>query len=128
LCNDGNFQIKLNQNNEISILTEEVNPTTQIVREAMRIVSKDVRLPKVIKDKLVTEQEALEEASWRFNPLKKLDGEFLRAAFIKGAKWQAERMYSREEVIELLNQYRQFTWKEGSTLTDLQHWIQQNLK
>jgi hypothetical protein len=39
-------------------------------------------------------QETLEEASWRFNPLKKLDGEFLRAAFIKGAKWQQERSYS----------------------------------
>lgn len=47
-------------------------------------------------------QETLEEASWKFNPLKKLDGEFLRAAFIKGAKWQAERMYSEEEVLELL--------------------------
>jgi len=43
-------------------------------------------------------QETLEEASWRFNPLKKLDGEFLRAAFIEGARWQAERMYS--EAIE----------------------------
>jgi hypothetical protein len=43
-------------------------------------------------------QETLEEASWKFNPLKKLDGEFLRAAFIKGAKWQSERMY--DEAIE----------------------------
>jgi hypothetical protein len=47
-------------------------------------------------------QETLEEASWKFNPLKKLDGEFLRAAFIAGAKWQAERMYSEEEVLELI--------------------------
>jgi len=49
-----------------------------------------------------TEQETLEEASWKYNPLKKLDGEFIRAAFINGAKWQAERMYSEEEVIEIL--------------------------
>jgi hypothetical protein len=42
-------------------------------------------------------QETLEQASWRFNPLKKLDGEFLRAAFIKGAEWQQDRMYSEEE-------------------------------
>ena len=47
-------------------------------------------------------QETLEEASWKFNPLKKLDGEFLRAAFIKGAKWQQKRSYSEEEVLELL--------------------------
>ena len=44
-------------------------------------------------------KETLEEASWRFNPLKKLDGEFLRDAFIKGAKWQQEKMYS-EEIIK----------------------------
>jgi hypothetical protein len=28
----------------------KLNPTTQIVREAMRIVSKDVRLPKCVRD------------------------------------------------------------------------------
>ena len=47
-------------------------------------------------------QETLEEASWKFNPLKKLDGEFLRHAFKEGAKWQAERLYSEEEVYNLL--------------------------
>jgi hypothetical protein len=44
-------------------------------------------------------QETLEEASWKYNPLKKLDGEFLRHAFKEGAKWQSERMYSEEEVL-----------------------------
>jgi hypothetical protein len=29
-----------------------------------------------------------------------------RTAWVKGAKWQAERMYSEEEVIELLQKYR----------------------
>lgn len=49
------------------------------------------------------EQETkLEDASWKYNPLKKLDGEFLRAAFKEGAKWQAKRMYSEEEVGEIL--------------------------
>ena len=52
-------------------------------------------------------QETLEQASWRFNPLKKLDGEFLRAAFIKGAEWQQDRMYSEEEVRELFKQYKE---------------------
>jgi hypothetical protein len=36
-------------------------------------------------------EETLEEASWKFNPLKKLDGEFLRHAFKEGAKWQQEQ-------------------------------------
>ena len=44
-------------------------------------------------DKIEPKQETLEEASWKFNPLKKLDGEFLRHAFIEGAKWQEERMF-----------------------------------
>jgi len=43
-------------------------------------------------------QETLEEAALRYNPLKKLDGEFIRQAFKEGAKWQAERMYSEEEL------------------------------
>jgi len=43
-------------------------------------------------------QETLEEASWKYNPLKKLDGEFIRHAFKKGAKWQQERMYSEEDM------------------------------
>jgi hypothetical protein len=48
-------------------------------------------------------QETLEEASWKYNPLKKLDGEFLRHAFKEGAKWQAERMYNKEKVDKLLD-------------------------
>jgi hypothetical protein len=60
-------------------------------------------------------QETLEEASWKFNPLKKLDGEFLRHAFKEGAKsdaakdyWfekfkQAERMYSEEDMMDYSN-------------------------
>jgi len=47
-------------------------------------------------------QETLEEASWKYNPLKKLDGEFIRNAFKEGAKWQQERMYSEGEVLVLL--------------------------
>jgi hypothetical protein len=34
--------------------TLQVNTTTQIVREAMRIVSKDVRSPKVVRQGLVS--------------------------------------------------------------------------
>lgn len=34
--------------------TNGTNTTTQIVREAMRIVSKDVRAPKVVREGLVT--------------------------------------------------------------------------
>jgi hypothetical protein len=60
----------------------------------------------------MNKQETLEEASWKFNPLKKLDGEFLRAAFIKGAKWQQERMYSQQEVLEIVLEYYDFKPKD----------------
>lgn len=35
------------------ILENELNPTTRVVREAMRIVSKDVRIPKCVRDGIV---------------------------------------------------------------------------
>ena len=47
-----------------------------------------------VKDLIDAHKQTLEEASWKHNPLKKLDGEFLRHAFKEGAKWQQERMYS----------------------------------
>ena len=47
-------------------------------------------------------QETLEEASLRYNPIKKLDGEFIRQAFKDGASWQSKRMYSEEEVLDLI--------------------------
>jgi hypothetical protein len=51
------------------------------------------------------EKETLEEAA---NNWIKNTSEFLsvKNGFIEGAKWQAERMYSEEEVIELLQKYR----------------------
>ena len=53
--------------------------------------------------KELIDKHKLEEASWKFNPLKKLDGEFLRHAFKEGAKWQQERSYSREEIFPLVD-------------------------
>lgn len=38
-------------------------------------------------------QETLEEASWRYNPVKKLDGEFIRQAFKDGAKSNSAKDY-----------------------------------
>jgi hypothetical protein len=46
-------------------------------------------------------------------------------AFIAGAKWQAERMYSREEVIELLYKHTEDMFKNK---INLETWIKENLK
>lgn len=38
-------------------------------------------------------KETLEEAAWRYNPVKKLDGEFIRQAFKEGAKSNSAKDY-----------------------------------
>ena len=58
--------------------------------------------------KELIDKQTLEEASWKHNPLKKLDGEFLRHAFKEGAKWQQERSYSEYDM--------KFAYKQGSFL------------
>jgi hypothetical protein len=47
------------------------------------------------------EQETIEEAAERLwnDPSKQLTS---KNSFIAGAKWQAERMYSEEEVLDIL--------------------------
>jgi hypothetical protein len=74
-------------------------------------------------------QETLEEASWKYNPLKKLDGEFLRHAFKEGAKWQQERMYS--EAIEFAEWIRikdfQTTSKNNWIGLDIKYYTTQEL-
>jgi hypothetical protein len=54
-------------------------------------------------------QETLEEAAEKIYPNAGYDdemwcdsGELFREKFIEGAKWQQERMYSEEEVLEIL--------------------------
>lgn len=41
--------------------------------------------------------EEIEDKSWEFNPLKKLDGEFLRGAFRSGAKWIINKIEGGEK-------------------------------
>ena len=68
-----------------------------------------------VKELIDAHKQTLEEASWKYNPLKKLDGEFLRHAFKEGAKsdaakdyWfekfkQQERSYSEEDMNNYAN-------------------------
>ena len=56
------------------------------------------------------EKETLEEAAKRNHNEQKLNTftpYSFTDAFIDGAKWQAERMYSEEEVIELFTKYKE---------------------
>ena len=36
--------------------------------------------------------EDMKEQSWKYNPRKKLDIEFIRAAFVAGAQWYKEQV------------------------------------
>ena len=46
--------------------------------------------------------------------------------FIEGAKWQAERMYSEEEVIDLLAKFRRKNrGKDFIPFKDIQEWFEQ---
>jgi hypothetical protein len=64
-------------------------------------------------------QETLEEASWRYNPVKKLDGEFIRQAFKEGASWQAERMYSDEDMKQFAEWLIKINFNYTSNISDI---------
>ena len=66
-------------------------------------------------------KETLEEESWKYNPLKKLDGECIRVAFINGAKWQAERMYSEEDMISFAEFVATYTDKNRNVHGQMLH-------
>jgi hypothetical protein len=71
------------------------------------------------------EQETLEEAAERLFTEEKYPTSFetLRKAFISNAKWQAERMYSEEEVKQIIDA----TLIEHSdfVLADIPEWFEQ---
>jgi hypothetical protein len=70
----------------------------------------------------------LEEAAWKYNPLNKLDGVFIRQAFTDGAKWQAERSYSEEDLREAFKQSRQaliFEKDMPPVYNDFEEWFEQ---
>ena len=48
-----------------------------------------------------------------------------KLGYIEGAKWQAKRTYSEEEVINLLNEFsRHLIFNKSSDLT-INHWFEQ---
>ena len=65
-------------------------------------------------------QETLEEVAER---LASTTDEF--NMFIAGAKWQQERIYSEEEVIELLNNFRIYSYNHGCGSSEFLEWFEQ---
>jgi hypothetical protein len=78
-------------------------------------------------------KETLEEAALRlypkiitdpYNPSEDLLEEE-RNIFIIGGKWQAERMYSEEEVLDLLAGFIDSRGKDFVPFKDIQKWLEQ---
>ena len=75
-------------------------------------------------------QETLEEATERLYPNKSTKGwidqysAIQRIHFIEGAKWQAERMYSEEEVITILDSYNKYL-KGVTKEQSVEEWFEQ---
>jgi hypothetical protein len=93
------YKIKLNQNNEISIL--------------------------------INQQETIEEAAKNTTNkyINEREKQTAYLEFIEGAKWQAERSYSREEVISLLKEYRNcIITVRDKEIEHTNQWIKDNLK
>jgi len=82
--------------------------TRSIKQETEHLLSTEANKERLLEDvfndekrqgvKELIDKHKLEEASWKFNPLKKLDGEFLRHAFKEGAKWKAKISYSEDDM------------------------------
>jgi hypothetical protein len=81
-------------------------------------------------------QETLEEAAnkllWKkypYHPPK--DAGYWKDMFSEGAKWQMERSYSEEEVVELFKQYKEYfgIYRNVQILNaEFNEWFEQNKK
>jgi hypothetical protein len=77
----------------------------------------------------ISKQETLEEAAENFVKVKQFRTEEKDKtrlySFIQGAKWQAERMYSEEEVISLLNDFAQHLIFNKNSSLNIIEWFEQ---
>ena len=91
---------------------------------------------KIIIPKEEPKQETPEEAAERFYPIPKggsmwmpsrddLNKANKQEGFIEGTKWQAERMYSEEEVFNLCREFAIFVQRNGPSYTKQQEWFEQ---
>jgi hypothetical protein len=113
---------------------KQEKPCTQnVVDEAMKIASKDVRQPKCVRDGLVQKQETLEEAAeiaYQFEADPNFPDETEHKNFVrifkKGAKWQSERIYSEEESIQKIIDYVDFQFNtDGELNSEIKKWFEQ---
>jgi hypothetical protein len=63
-----------------------------------------------------SKQETLEQAAdnWSLHEKRSKWGEIVKNSFKAGANWQAERMYSKEEVMDIINSFEKLCYKYQS--------------
>jgi len=84
-------------------------------------------LYEIIIPKEESKQETLEEAAEKYG--EPFDNRFWASnAFKAGAKWQQERMYSKEEVFNLCREFAIFVQRNGPSYKKQQEWFEQNKK
>jgi hypothetical protein len=71
--------------------------------------------------------ETIDQAAKEYDAKAEYTKYVVEDAFIAGAKWQAERMYSEEEVIELLNKHEDYVNSEDNIFEYLttKEWFKQ---
>jgi len=71
-------------------------------------------------------KETLEEATVRLTSDEKDIAKRLEAVYYitKGAKWQSERIYSEEEVLDMLNNLRLDSYNHGMGRIELLEWFE----
>ena len=70
-------------------------------------------------------KETLEEAAEKYRKSTPNKMAIEKIAFIDGAKWKAERMYSEEEVLDLLAGFIDSRGKDFIPFKDIQEWFDQ---
>ncbi len=93
--------------------------------------------------KMEQQQETLEEAAKKYSKkmwgvyfndihpdiaITETQGEISINNFLAGAEYQAEKMYSEEEVLNIINQVERFINKDKSTFTEIPNWFIEQFK
>lgn len=85
-------------------------------------------IEKIAMDKLKSKWEHLYTFGYPQEPFPKNyenDLNNIKVGLYEGAKWQAERMYSELEVIELLNNFRIYSYNHGCGSSEFLEWFEQ---
>jgi hypothetical protein len=109
-------------------MTHKITPSQEKPKqETLNLQCKDcgsnLEVCTCIEDTINMKQETLEETAEKYAELSYYNRDDVNA-FVNGAKWQAERMYSEEEVFEILFKHTEYFLGNGERMS-LTKWFEQ---